>query len=74
MTEAVVVLALLLVGHAVADSLLQPGALSVAKRSPDWWTRWQALGVHATAHGFFVLLVTGGGGAGLGRDRAPRSY
>lgn len=47
-------LILLLVGHAVADWLLQPGWLSRAKRT----TRW-GLPLHGILHGSAVFVATG---------------
>lgn len=51
------ILALMLAGHAVADTWLQPPWLSGAKRDPRWATA--ALALHGTCHGFFVGLATG---------------
>lgn len=59
MVAAVLMLALLLVGHAIADTVLQPAWLSRDKRHSDWQVRWSALGLHGSVHGFMVLLVTG---------------
>lgn len=47
----------LLVGHLIADTVLQPAWLSVAKRTPG--LRLAALGWHGSLHGFSVLMFTG---------------
>lgn len=47
----------LLIGHAIADSLLQPPGLSQGKRSTRGSERWRALGAHGAVHGFFVALI-----------------
>lgn len=52
-------LALLLAGHALADTVLQPPWLSRDKRHVDRQIRWAALGMHGSVHGFMVMLATG---------------
>lgn len=47
----------LLICHALADSLLQPPALSQGKRSTRVSERWRSLGAHGAVHGFFVALI-----------------
>jgi hypothetical protein len=58
LAAAAVLLALLLIGHAVADSLLQPPWLSIRKRESDWTVRLQALALHGAAHALPVALIT----------------
>lgn len=58
-----VIFGLLLIGHALMDGpLMQPAALSRAKRGPDW-VGW--LGLHAGLHGLAVGVVTLSPGLGL---------
>lgn len=47
----------LLIGHALADALLQPPALSQGKRSDRVSERWRSLGAHGAVHGFMVSLI-----------------
>lgn len=57
MSEIPLLFAALLAGHAIADTLLQPPALSAGKRSTRGSERWRSLGAHGAAHGFFVALL-----------------
>jgi hypothetical protein len=59
LSAAAFLFALLLIGHAVADSLLQPPWLSIRKRDTDRSIRLTALALHGTAHALPVALVTG---------------
>lgn len=58
--EAVLMAAALLFGHVLADTLLQPPALSCGKRSTRGSERWRSLGAHGAIHGFFVAIVLSG--------------
>lgn len=57
--DAALILAYLLVGHLVADGVLQPPTLSAAKRADEWRRRWGALALHGSVHGGFVVAATG---------------
>lgn len=59
MIELALIFGAMLVGHYVADKILQPGGVSLGKRDPDPMTAWRWLGLHGSAHGFFVGLATG---------------
>jgi hypothetical protein len=55
---ALCLLALLLAGHAIADSILQPPWLSIRKRDPNPAVRATALAIHGAIHALPVALVT----------------
>lgn len=59
MMMAVVIFALLLLGHYIADAMLQPPGMSAGKRHAEFALRWQWLSLHSASHGFFVAAVTG---------------
>lgn len=47
----------LLLGHYIADKVLQPGQMSQLKRDADPHVRWRWLLAHGCIHGFIVSLV-----------------
>jgi hypothetical protein len=51
-------LAGLLLGHAFADSVLQPPGFSAMKRHEEFPIRWRTLMLHGAAHALPVALVT----------------
>lgn len=55
----VLLLGLMLVGHAIADSWLQPFWLSRKKRDPNPVIQITALAVHGSVHALPVAMVTG---------------
>lgn len=57
MIEIPLLFGALLLGHAAADSLLQPPGLSRGKRAECFTERWRSLGAHGAIHGFFVALL-----------------
>jgi hypothetical protein len=59
MVIAAVLFGLLLLGHALADSILQPPWLSQRKRDVDLNVRLTALLIHGICHALPVALVTG---------------
>jgi hypothetical protein len=58
-TELLLLFVLLLVGHAIADSVLQPEWLSQRKYDPDPDVASTALLIHGAVHALPVALVTG---------------
>lgn len=57
MSEEILLFGALLLGHAFADSLLQPPGLSQGKRSSRASERWRSLAAHGAIHGFFVAII-----------------
>lgn len=59
MVAALALFALLLVGHALADTVLQPPWLAVRKYDPDPNVAAPAMLIHGAVHALPVALVTG---------------
>lgn len=59
MIEMAALFAALIVGHYIADTVLQPGYLAHHKRDSDPVMRWRSLALHGVAHGFPVAILTG---------------